>query len=524
MSLAGALHRAIATGRADLADYAAALLLGRRDTTSLRTKLLGQVVAIENLRASAVFEDREIKNRSGVIQRLDIAMLGVVDVAHLLARSLDWLRRGGAMIGAGLDETITGAAAAIDLWRCGRLDAAGLNRRLVQASANLPLVRELCLEPLASDEDDIRRAAVIGRLREFFAAIVAYAEADQGFTAGEPYPKRRIDFGFSKDFPSAVWTGLRAALAVLLVSGFWIVTNWPRGPTAVILAGVATARLATMGHAVPIAIAATLIFSLSTIPAFVIVETLLPLASGFVMFALVVAPMLFLCAFLMAHERTLIIGFLSALLFASVGTFQNRMVYDPIGLINTSIAAIVAAAVAMVLWAIVAPETPEGARRRFGRASRNLLMRIVAPRRRIGLAEFETAMTEALDRLRGRLRPDRPADLAALDAGTALLIAGRELIRVRDDGRRTPAKVDVEDKVVRFLASNGKLSLDRALHAARDASLTCLAELRDDRVGVMDARAAVREMVAFAAIRDELERGGELLLDERAKGAPAHVA
>jgi hypothetical protein len=32
-------------------------------------------------------------------------------------------------------------------------------------------------------------------------------------------------------------------------------------------------------------------------------EVLLPFAQGFGMFAIVVAPMLFLCAFLMAHKR-----------------------------------------------------------------------------------------------------------------------------------------------------------------------------------------------------------------------------
>jgi hypothetical protein len=54
----------------------------------------------------------------------------------------------------------------------------------------------------------------------------------------------------------------------------------------------------------------------------------------------VVAPMLFFCAFLMAHEKTMLIGYLSALLFASTGQFQNHMTYDPVGLINTSIAAV----------------------------------------------------------------------------------------------------------------------------------------------------------------------------------------
>ena len=75
---------------------------------------------------------------------------------------------------------------------------------------------------------------------------------------------------------SALWTGVRAALAVFLVSGFWILADWPHGSTAAILGAVATARLATMAPAVPIAIAGTLIFSLSTIPAFIIIDVLLP--------------------------------------------------------------------------------------------------------------------------------------------------------------------------------------------------------------------------------------------------------
>ena len=83
------------------------------------------------------------------------------------------------------------------------------------------------------------------------------------------------------------------------------------------------------------------------------------------MFALAVAPMLFLCALLMAYKKTMLIGYLSALLFASASQFQNQMTYDPVGLINTSIAAVIAAAAALVLWAILVPQTPEAARRRL---------------------------------------------------------------------------------------------------------------------------------------------------------------
>src|SRR5882724_11422954 len=132
VSLADSLRREISTGRAELAEYATALLEGR-DRTSLRTKLLGQAITIENLRASAIFEDREIKARNGVLQRLNIAMLDVVDVAHLLDRSLDWLSRVGAVVLPGLRNAMAEAAAAIDLWRIGKLDSAGLRRRFLTA-------------------------------------------------------------------------------------------------------------------------------------------------------------------------------------------------------------------------------------------------------------------------------------------------------------------------------------------------------------------------------------------------------
>jgi uncharacterized membrane protein YccC len=277
------------------------------------------------------------------------------------------------------------------------------------------------------------RIALIARLREFLAALTAYAEAYEIFVSDKRLAPRGIGFTHANDPVGALCTGLRAALAVSFVSGLWILANWPHGSAAVALVAGATARLAAVGPAAPIAVGRTLLFSISTIPAFVIVEILLPLASGFEMFALLVAPMLFLCALLLAHKRTHLIGFFSAQLFASAGLFQNQMAYDPVGLINTSIAAMVAAAVAMVLWAIVAPTTPEAARRRFIHAARKALTRIAAPRRRIGLAEFETAMREALDHLRSQLRPDRPDDIAAFEAGIALLSTGRELIRVRED-------------------------------------------------------------------------------------------
>jgi uncharacterized membrane protein YccC len=200
------------------------------------------------------------------------------------------------------------------------------------------------------------------------------------------------------------------------------------------------------------------------------------------------------------------------------------MAYDPVGFLNTSIATALAFASAGVLFAMIAPDTPKVARRRFVRVARKAFERIGRRRPGIGLNEFETSMTEALDQLRRGLEPERGENVAVVDAGIALLGAGRELIRIRDGAPAASAKLEVEDDALRFLTNGEMLPLDRARRAAQEASAMCLTELREDRLGVADVRCAAREMIAFAAVQDELERAGELLPDEREAGVPDHVA
>jgi Fusaric acid resistance protein family len=193
-SLVPSLSKAVADARTGLADYAVALF-GAGDTAPLRTRLLGQAIEIENLRTSAIFEDREIRDRSNALRLLDAALINAVGVAQLLRRLFDALGCTGASAEPGVNDAIAEATVAIKRWRAGAIGAAGLRRGLVRARARLPLVRELCRDQSAPNEEVIQRVAVVGRLREFFAALTAYAEACEVFISGEKPAPRRIGFG-----------------------------------------------------------------------------------------------------------------------------------------------------------------------------------------------------------------------------------------------------------------------------------------------------------------------------------------
>ena len=460
-SHAATLWRSVAQTRLALADYVTGVL-GGGDAAKLAGPMVGKAIAIENQRASAIFEDHDIRDRSGALRLLNIALLRALGAAQHLGEQLADLRHANRLVEAGIDDTVCDAMSAVKLWRAGAIDAAGLSRKLHETDVRRSLAERLFPVPSRNDVALYSRAAAISGFRELVAALATYAEAYEACISGAANVPGGIPFTRANDLIAALWTGLRAALAVVLVSWFWILSAWPHGSTAVILAAIATARVATMGHAVPLALAATMIFALAAVPAFVIVEVLLPLASGFPMFALIVGPFLFGCAFLMAqpNSKTMLIGFLSALLFASVGQFQNRMVYDPLGLLNTSIAAVFAAGVTLVLWAVVAPETPQAARRRFLRVARQAVGQLTAPRQPIGFAEFGTVIAEALDHLQSHLSAERPGDLADLAAGSRLLGAGHALLRrwVQYDGAPSAAaaKVRVPDSYVAGLLERGR--------------------------------------------------------------------
>jgi uncharacterized membrane protein YccC len=523
VSLADAVRNAIAVGRADIISYAQGVLAGH-DSNQQRIKLFGQATEIKRLSASAIFEDSDIRSRSNTFRLLDIAMLRVAGIGRFLEDSSSWLARFNGSFATALAGSLSRASIAIDLWGRDDLSADGLRQSLIEASASLPLARALYRQPSDSDEDAIQGAALIGRLREFFAAVVEFAEAFDAFSLGSPSARQSPALSLANDRVDAVCAGFRAAMALLSIGSFWIVTDWSDGATATILGAVATARLATMEHALTAAMGGTAAVVVALLPAFFLTNVLLPDATGFEMFSLAVTPMLFFFAYLMARPKTAGLGFVGGLYFANVSAFQDRMTYDPLGFLNVSIAVALAIAGAAVLFALINPDSPQSVRRSFIRIARNAFMRIARERPRIGLLEFETTMTEALDQLSRTFRSGGREDISTLEAGIALLGAGRELLRIRDDRSSGATTMDIGREVALALDRNQPAAFDRARRIADKAVRKRLAELREDKLGIADARVAAREMVAFAAVRDTLSHALAILLEVRAREAPSHAA
>jgi uncharacterized membrane protein YccC len=454
-----------------------------------------------------------MRDRSEALRRLDVAFVKAVTIGQLLRWQLDTLQLTDRSRDASVDEALAEAAVAIRDWRDAVIDASRLGERLVQACAPISAPGQLCRDATLHDTETARRIGAVARLREFLASFIGYARDYETFASGEKRPSHPVGSTSSKTRVDAAWAGVRAALALVLVSIFWIVADWPNGSTAVILSAVVTARLATMESGGKAAIGGAIVLALAVAPAFMIVEVLLARAQGFEMFTLVVAPVLFLCAYLMGNSKpplAYLAGFLVALYFASVGAFRNQMTYDAVVFINTSIAVVLAVTVGAVLFALVAPETPQAARRRFTRAVRQLWASTADPHRDLQLGEFEMAMVGPLE----EFHPEEADDIALWEMGVALLGVGRDMIRLRREVHASSAQLALERNIALLARYRDRERLQRALKQIQVAAAAALADLRESPLSGAAARIACHRIAAFSAIDDHLHRGGALVVRE----------
>jgi len=439
--IAKALRGAVADSRRKAAAYVGGALNGA-DPSRDRAAVIASAARIDELLNSALFEDQPTRRACDRIRGLAGALIDLIASAEPLERQLSVLSRNADPAG-GCALPLIGAEAAeaIAAWQADAIDAGVLAQRLLALRDRARL---------ADAGEDRRDVALADRLATFLESMAAFAAAWEAAASDRPIAPSHFPLDPADDLFSAAMTGLRSALAVAFAGLFWILTAWPDGASATLLSALGTSRASTMGRVVPLAILTFATFALVSIPSFFIVEVLLPQVSGFPMFALLLSPMAFLLAYLMAFRQTIMPAYMSAMYFFTAAGIQNRMSYNPVGFINLTLAALFAVAMALILWGLVAPDSPHKHRLRFVRAAAKALRSLANARDAAARRNrFESAAGGALVRLARELNLSRADDQACEQAAFALLGAGRELASLLADRQPVRRRGAGLDEVVR---------------------------------------------------------------------------
>jgi uncharacterized membrane protein YccC len=311
------------------------------DKTSLaaeRLKLINNLASVEAMRASAYFESAEARRLNETIRQVTVGAMSLCAIAE--------------------DTASTTAAAC-------------------HSSTSIPYIMPALISK--TNNSPAENAAVVSTLvsvsnqRALYEADIELGRAESALESKHQRLAPSVSLNTWPDPVTAALTGFRTAIAVALASAIWITTAWPSGATAIIIVATICSLIAAMERPATISVALAATILIAIVPVFVTLFYLLPLASDFVSMALALAPLMLICAFIIAHPRIGVMGRLAAIYFAVASNIDNVMTYDSVAFFNTSLAILLGIGIALVLFATVFPETPAQA---LWRLRRQLLFQL----------------------------------------------------------------------------------------------------------------------------------------------------
>ena len=333
------------------------------DTTHLRWTA-GAIRAMQDRVAALTPALSAVEDRLLALEQAEGAV--APDVAALLAQTGRWLRDEAGDAGTSMDtdtDTDTGDGAAAE--------GAGLRalRRSIAALAAMP--PEAGFTPWGR----ALRIALAGRLEELVdgwrACARLRADIDAGLKGAVP-PRRTATLGsraLHLDRGMALLSALAAVIAICVCGAFWILTGWPMGSAATMMAAVFCCFFATMDDPVP-AIQGFLKWTLWSIPiSAVYVLVLMPTVHDFGMLAVVCAPVFLLLGCCMPRPAWFMAAM--ALVFGVAGTLalHDTASADIVSFINGMLGQIFGVVVAACVTRLVRSVGADWSARRIQRAT-----------------------------------------------------------------------------------------------------------------------------------------------------------
>lgn len=321
------------------------------DTTHLRWTA-GAIRAMQDRVAALTPALSAVEDRLQALEQAEGRL--APDVAAVLAQAAQWLREEAEPAGT----TAT---------RAERLQAL---RRAIGTLSAIPADIEQ-----QAPWSRALRIGLAGRLEELVDGWTACAQLrqdiDEGLKGAAPL-RRTAALGsrvLHRDYGMALLSALAAVIAICLCGAFWIITGWPMGSAATMMAAVFCCFFATMDDPVP-AIHGFLKWTLWSIPISALyVLVLMPTVHDFGMLAVICAPLFLLLGFYLPRPTHFMPAM--ALVFGVAGTLalHDTASSDLVSFLNSMIGQIVGVVVAARVTRLVRSVGADWSARRIQRAT-----------------------------------------------------------------------------------------------------------------------------------------------------------
>jgi uncharacterized membrane protein YccC len=321
------------------------------DTTHLRWTA-GAIRAMQDRVAALTPALSAVEDRLQALEQAEGRL--APDVASVLSQAAQWLREEA--------EPTSDAATRAERLQALRRAIDVLSATPVSAQQQTPWGRAL-------------RIGLAGRLAELVDGWTACAQLrldiDEGLKGAAPL-RRTAALGsrvLHRDYGMALLSALAAVIAICLCGAFWIVTGWPMGSAATMMAAVFCCFFATMDDPVP-AIHGFLKWTLLSIPISALyVLVLMPTVQDFGMLVVICAPLFLLLGLYLPRPTHFMPAM--AMIFGVAGTLalHDTASSDLVSFLNSMIGQIVGVVVAARVTRLVRSVGADWSARRIQRAT-----------------------------------------------------------------------------------------------------------------------------------------------------------
>lgn len=305
------------------------------DSQSKRLGLASDAIAFDALTTSLRYELSGFRRSPEAMATLRQHMLMFLPIASAMSDRIKLLERANGLslrVQALLDEVAN--------WlRSDRIDPDRAQRLRREAKDLDP--------PLNTNSgwNDLILASLLARLRDFIDLRQDLRLLQRHLWTGEP-PPDPYAFDYTakartirhRDHGMALLSAVGAFIAVLVNCAFWILTGWPDGASAPMMAAIACSFFAAFDDPAPYIVSFGYASLLAAIGAAIYLFAVLPQATNFEMLTLAVAPWLILCGLYMTRPSTGPIARITAVNAATMIAIQNGEVGEFSPFANSTIA------------------------------------------------------------------------------------------------------------------------------------------------------------------------------------------
>lgn len=456
-------------------------------STPALSKFLSDIYSLESFRASAILENDESRQHRLRLSQMNNEFMEVSTSFHALEQLLRRQRNNNQVLVSDVLQTLFQQLAnAITLDdRSARTEQEailidkqlamyrdGFRKNLINARQQLPT--DLSNHARIAFETG---AELLERLTD---ELHIYARTYSSLTEqkGIAFPKNnnqapQLDMHFD---PMAVTlAGIRGALALVVLSTVWILTDWRSGIEAITI-GVITSTLFASAPSPTRTIKQFMLGAvIGTVLAYFCNFHWLTNAQGFSLLALAATPAILIAAWLTTRPSTATIGAGIFIVFLMHIGFNSTYSANPVIFMNDAIADLLAILLSGVMYGLIDLSTSSWSRQRIANALRNLVVTACRDTLALRRTRLEVAARDLVQRAgsaqRIAVKEDRAVIdwlLSTLEIGHAVIALREHLLQVNNAALSEPLTTSLE-AIAELYASPSAQSRLNAISAIESA-------------------------------------------------------